>query len=762
MGMFFWVRWIVRNRWLVIFMIVLISALSALSLRRAVIATSFQRMLLGESPAYASYQARAEVFGGDELLVVSYADPEPLAAESVARLERAVSRLSEVDEIGSIRSLLDPIQIAEVDGVLHLDPYADLATASPDRRAALTAALEGDDTVRGLLRSDDRQHSALIVTLRPEAGRPSESGPLVMTETIRILEEEGFTALRRAGFLATVAGVLEETSRNLTRLFPLAFVAVVCSVYALFRRLLPVLVAATVSGLAVLWTMGFAVQLDPEVNIFSTVVPAVILVVAISDTIHLWSAYLIELSDGHSKAEAIERSAVDVGRACLLTSVTTFLGFISLTLIPTPLYRQVGLILGVGVGVALLITVTLMPALMSLLETPSPATSITRDRWSGWLAQVTSRWSWTIIGGFGIFTVIMMGGISQMRVDTDLMGRMSSDSALRLEETFIREHFSGNNLMEIFVDAPEGITADGMLSSVASFQDWLKAQPLVDTVYSAADLAGGVHRALTGADGMPESGEASAQYLLLVEMGDPDALGALVNFERTTLRLLARLNTGEFRSSHDLAQDVAEEAKARIHGAAEVEVTGLSVLFGGFLDELINGQRMGLLFSLLTIAAMMIIGLRSLRNGVVSMLPNLLPLLAVGGIASLIWEKVDSDLALVAMIAIGIGVDDTIHFLMRLRTEATRGSVQQAIQRTFRFAGRGILFTTIILTLGFGPMVLSDYFSIWLIGIFLPGALVVALLADLLLVPALASVGVFQFAASPESAQSMPSQRPPQ
>ena len=124
-------------------------------------------------------------------------------------------------------------------------------------------------------------------------------------------------------------------------------------------------------------------------------------------------------------------------------------------------------------------------------------------------------------------------------------------------------------------------------------------------------------------------------------------------------------------------------------------------------------------------------------------------MIAVGGTAGLLWDKVDSDTLIPAMIAIGIGVDDTIHFMVRLRLEASRAPLPDAIRQTFRFAGRGILFTTIILVLGFLPLALSDYFSIWVMGTFIPAALVVALVTDLLLVPAMATRGLFRFKRAP-------------
>ena len=155
---------------------------------------------------------------------------------------------------------------------------------------------------------------------------------------------------------------------------------------------------------------------------------------------------------------------------------------------------------------------------------------------------------------------------------------------------------------------------------------------------------------------------------------------------------------------------------------------------------------------------MMAIGLRSVRIGLLSMIPNALPLLVLGGVLGLSYDEVDSDALFLAMLAIGVGVDDTIHFLMRYRIESERSTdPNHALERTFEFAGRAIVMTTITLALGFAPFALSDYFSIWILGVYLPLTLVVALLADLFLIPAMAQVGLIRFrspTASPKDGRS--------
>jgi predicted RND superfamily exporter protein len=177
-------------------------------------------------------------------------------------------------------------------------------------------------------------------------------------------------------------------------------------------------------------------------------------------------------------------------------------------------------------------------------------------------------------------------------------------------------------------------------------------------------------------------------------------------------------------------------------------------LLGGWLDEIIAGQRNGVLASAGVIALMMVVGLRSLRVGLWSMLPNLLPLVVLFGGLALVWDPVDSDTLIVAMMALGIGVDDTVHFLMRYRLEAARSAdTEVALARTFAFAGRAIVTTTVILGLGFLPLVAADYVPLSLVGLLLPTALVLALVADLLLVPALVRLGWMRFEPAPSAAE---------
>jgi predicted RND superfamily exporter protein len=264
-------------------------------------------------------------------------------------------------------------------------------------------------------------------------------------------------------------------------------------------------------------------------------------------------------------------------------------------------------------------------------------------------------------------------------------------------------------------------------------------------VISILDVIAVMHRALPGMEGRIPA-EKYKVYIGLLKQAAGKDLARAVDLEGGTLRLAVRLNTDGLVETHETGLAVEALSDKFIKDSAQVEVTGISYLVGYWIQTVVEMQRNGLGLSFALIAVMMIIGLGSLRVGIGSMLPNILPLLAIGGFLGLAWDQVDSDTFVVGMLAIGIGVDDTIHFLMRYKIEARRTSDRAlALERTFSFAGRAIVMTTVILVIGFLPYALSDYYSINMLGTLLPAVLIIALAADLMTVPALVRLGWIDF-----------------
>ncbi len=759
-----WFRLVLRHRKKVLGIVLLITVgCAAFTVQRAIIATSLAKMFMGENPEFQRYMKLAAEFGSDEVLVFAFPQDDPLAVDRVDALTEAAERILEMDDIARVDSIYTAQEIRTGAGMLKVRRYGRAARDEPDKRSELLAAITSDEHISGTLISPDGRHIALIVQLTPVDDRPAERGPQIIGGIRQILLDTGIPAksLHKAGLPAIVFEVIEESRKSLSLRFPIVAFVLVLVVFLIFRGLLPVAVTMGVSLLAVVWTTAFSVLIDPHISVALAMVPAVVLIVGFSDVIHLYSAYLLELADGAEQQDAIVNSSADVGRACLYTSLTTFVGFMGLSLVPTPMFRQMGMVLGFGVGVALLIAVTAMPVVLSML--PPPLKSGTRwgegsrlytllDRVLGGLARISSARPWLIAGGWAVWLLVCGYGISVLNVETDLEARMGKDSVVQRDKAYFDAHFSGNAMLELYLhtDKDGGVLEPDAMRRMAAFSDAVLARPDVDAVGSLIDLMRRIHRTLGEADKgeLPDTRNAFAQYLLLFEMGGGSDLEPLVDFPRRSLRMNVRLNTGGFREAAIIGDEIKLLAKTHLGGpggdgtSVRLEVTGLAYLMGTWLDEILAGQRNGILLSGFVVMLMMMFVAGSARVGVWSMLPNVLPLLTLGGYVGLMWPKVDSDTLAVALLAIGIGVDDTIHFVSRYRVEVARGlSDRDAIRRTFIYAGRAIVMTTVILVLGFLPHATSDYFSTEIMGTLLPMALVVALLADLTLVPALVKLG---------------------
>ena len=755
------ISFIIHRRWIILGLVLSLTLAAGAVLPLGQVGSSIGGLILGEHPDYPRYIKQAKDFGNDDVIVVAVDDPAFLTEAGQARLGRATQALGKLPYIQQVRSVLDVQRVHGDDQGLDVRSYADLAREPGANLEQLRARLAADPFARGGFVSRDGRHTAVVVEMDTDRGRPAEGLPGLVKQIRAAFAAAGYAqqSVHVVGLSANVAAVMEAAYFNLKRLFPLVLLVLLVTVWIMFRRLWPVAITGVVALVAVTWTMAFAIMLDRTISIFTAIVPPVVLIVAFSDVVHLCSAYLLELGQGKSKREAILATGAEVGAACLFTSVTTFVGFISLSFVPTPASRQLGLVLGFGTATALLLALLLTPILMSLFPQPrawragrSGVVQAALDRLLQGICSFTTTRPVLVVLAFGALLVLVGLGLSRLTIESDFARRMDHEHRLSQDTRYFKQHFTGTNSFHLSIKVPAGRTLlePKLFARVAQLQADLQRLPEVDRVSSLVDLMQTLHGALNpGAppgQRIPATRQALAQYLLLFEMSGGSDLDRLVAFSRRSMLLRVYLNSEEFRRNGEVGERVRAMASRALGAHAQVEVSGLAYLIGGFFNVILTEQKRALLGVFVLIAVVMCIGLRSLRVGLVSMLPNLLPLMVLGGYLGLCWDYVDSDILTVAMIGIGIGVDDTIHFLMRYRIESRRQpDPARALRRTFTYSGRGIVITTVILVLGFSPFALSDYLSIYILGSLLPMTLVVALLADLLLVPALAQLKVISF-----------------
>ena len=326
---------------------------------------------------------------------------------------------------------------------------------------------------------------------------------------------------------------------------------------------------------------------------------------------------------------------------------------------------------------------------------------------------------------------------------------------------YFLKHFTGTNHLDIFIEVPEvdGLLDPEVISRISAYQNKLMEIPEVDRALSVVDIIKTVHTSFhpyeKGGSDLPESRQAIEDYLLLLDLSDEVDVDSMMDSQRRTMRLSLHINNGGLIETHAIGEK-ALAASEMLGDKVSVEIMSIQYLLGkGFDEIIITGQKNGLIFAFVTILIMMAIALRSIKAGAWSMIPNLIPLLVLGGYIGWFWRIADSDVIIVLMAAIGIAVDDTIHFLMRYRYELGRtNDSKTAFDETFHYSGRAIIITTVILAAGFAPFGISDYFTTRMFGRLLPMCLFVALAADILLIPALVKLGLFNIPPKSKSIKS--------
>ena len=752
------IEFLLRYRYAMLAVLLLVTAGFAATLPRAIIATNFAELFFSADEEFDRYLERTAEMTNDHMMLIGIETEHPLALETLDKLQLAVPRIESLPEVRQVASVLSAGKLLDEDDELHVYRYVEEVQANPERQHEVMAALLDNPLWSGVVVSKEGRHLSLLVELHADNDRQAEAERDFLDAVRGILTDAGFDeqGLYYGGSSPVMAEMFNQVYRNLTRIFPVVAFGLFLIGFIMFRKLWPVIITLTVAFLAVVWTSGFSLLIDPEVNLFLSVVPVIILVISFADVIHLCSAYMLELSTGKSKREAILASGADVGAACLFTSLTTFVGFTALAFVPSPVMQQFGMVLGFGVGATLLIAITLVPIIFSFMQTPPPQPRVTSGK--DWITQMllgsekfAVRRPWVVVG-ISIAVVILSGmGMKNLVIDASMLERFSSNNMIRQGADFFEEHFAGTSTMSVFLDSVDDadMLDPDRFAAMAAFQAKLAESPHVDQIVSFVDLMEQTHLEMREPDDtsrLPQTRAEMAGYLMLYELAGEGNIDQLLTNDRRTMQMVIRTSESTFRQAYAMGQDI-RIAGAEVFGdSVRIEPGGLLYFLGRWLDELVDGQKRGLLFSILTITLMMIIGLRSLRVGLASMLPNLLPLIVLGGVLGFVWDTADSDTLIVAMIAIGIGVDDTIHFLMRYRIEAQRTRDQAvAIQDTFHFAGRAIMITSIILVVGFVPLMMSDYRSFILLGSLLPMTLVVALLANIFVVPALIKLGLMRF-----------------
>jgi uncharacterized protein len=538
----------------------------------------------------------------------------------------------------------------------------------------------------------------------------------------------------------------ESAEYDAGRLVPAMFIAVLLLITAFLRSVTATVVTTFVILTGILITVGFTGWLGFQLNQVNISAPIIILTLAVSDCVHILVHYLRDLRKGMDKPAAMEHALRINLVPVFLTSITTAIGFFSLNTSDSPPFRELGTVVGFGVIGVMVLTLCLLPTLMMALplrirpRPENPGLSLKG------LADVILRYQrlafWGSIGA----ALLCFAFIGRNDLNDDTVEYFHEEMPIRQAFDFVQANLTGVDSIAYSLDAggPEGVYDPSYLHKVESFANWLRTQPEVSYVASFTDVIKRLNRNMNGDDPayyrIPEDRELAAQYVLLYELSLPPGLDLAnqVTFDKSATKLTVQVQNvkaKEIIAIEDRAQAwlAANAPELRTHG------TGLSLMFAHIGQNNIKSMMRGSVIALLLISLTLIITLRSVKFGLLSLLPNAFPAAMAFGIWGMTVARVNLAVAAVFSITLGIVVDNTIHFFskyLHARREL-KLSTEDAIRYAFSTVGSALLVTTSALVIGFFILAQSNFDVNSSMGLMTAMTILLALVFDLLFLPGL-------------------------
>jgi len=519
--------------------------------------------------------------------------------------------------------------------------------------------------------------------------------------------------------------------------------------FVLYRSVAGLVLPIIIVWLTVLFTVA-AVQITGGFfEILSSTIAPILLCVGIADSIHMISKYDDGIRHGLSKKTAIKEMLVTLGSATLLTSITTAIGFATLFSSNVTPMKRFGIYTAAGVLLAYLITILLLPSSLTIFPVKEVLKSGKTKIYS-WIelklrqldAYNKKCYKSIVIIGFIVTSFVSLGAFN-MTINSRVFDDIGRDTQVIKDSNYLSDKLTPPFPMEFVIDTgtPGGIKEPKLLHKIEEFEQHLLNYAPVKRVTSVNTILKKLHANMVetapNSNELPWSKSLIAQYLLLLEFNDAAALDNYIDFDYQKTRVSVRMVDNGSKTTNAIRADLKEYIQ-KYFSNVEVTITGTTILVADLTDNIVYSLTASILLAFLGISVIMALLFKNIKLVVISLVPNIMPLLFVAGVMGYLNIYIKPSTAVIFTIAFGIAVDDSIHYLARYRVESKRGaSMREALQISTLKTGKAIIITSLILITGFGTLTLSQFTSTMLMGSLICLTIFIALLADLHFLPAL-------------------------
>ncbi len=681
------------------------------------------------------------IFGGSEMILLMLNSEDVVNVATLKRLESLAADLSTLEGLDRVISPFNAQEISIEDGMMSMTPFFE---ETPDNQAGFEALKKRitSNSMTNRFFSEDFSLVSLVLIKNTET-------PDIIIDEIKevIAANPGKEETLLGGMPFIRHSISGNILNDLIVLLPIALFLMVFMLYFSFREWKGVFMPFLIVLMSIILSFGLMAFFGWKISLFSILMPIMIIAIANDYGIHLIAHYqeLAEAEEPLSMKEICKQIYTDLKKPILITGVTTIggiLGLLSHTMMPA---AELGVLTAIGIGFALVLSLWFLPAMLSFFKLKDKGSVKSKKKNTVLDQGLVRMGNWvtghpkTIIASAIVVTVIGVVGVFFLKVDTNVESYFSAKSEVGRSTKLINEKFGGSQFISLLFSGD--VLAPEVMKRMEFYEKEIMKDPAVGLVSSPVSLVKELSKGFyePKEEGYNEIPVTSEEIYQLIEMfslgGNEDDISQFLDYNYENARILISLKDGSnsankrvLKNLNALTKDDPNVRYAAGAGLTEIELA----------DIVVKGQIKSLIFALAVVFIILSFVLRSPKAGLLSGLPITIAIVVLFGLMGIFGIALDIATALLSSIMIGVGVDYTIHFLWRFKTERSRGhNHRKAVRITLSTTGRGIIINALSVIVGFMPLILSNFTPLKYFGALIVISITTCLISSLFLVPAI-------------------------
>ena len=746
-----WLNAIIRHPWITIMLMLVLGISAAIGGKNLYFRGDYKVFFEKEFPQLVAFEEMQRLFNKNDNVSIIVVPKQGTVFEPqmMAQIKELTDEAwqtpfsSRVDSITNYQHTW-----AEEDDLIVEDLILELDMIDADTLERAQQVSTTEPNLVNRLVSEDGRVAVVNITVQLPDQDNNTLEVIEVTEFAKQLSQQFSEKYQSADFYHTGVILMNysfatEGQKDMATLIPLMFLAIIVMLAILLRSVLGMLATLVVIILTIVATMGAGGWLGYFLSTGTINVPIVVMTLAVADCVHLVASMQFAMRQGKNREEAVA-FAMDLNlMPIFITSATTAIGFLTLMLSESPVLADFGELCAIGVMIAFALSVTILPALLRVLPMKvavSPEHHGGMEKFGDWVVKHHKVL-------LPVTAVIMLGFtalVPQNQLNDEATKYFDTSTSFRQSVDKQEELISGMSSINwaLYSNESNGISNPEFLQVVEDFSNWLRSQPEVDHVSTISDTIKRLNKSMNGDNPefyqLPGERELTAQYLLMYEMSLPYGLDLnnQLNIDKSSTQVVSTLKNLGSKEYVALEERALQWFAQR---APDYRLAGSSptLMFSHIGETNMESMIISMVAAMFLISALLVFALRSLRLGIISLLPNILPASVGFGVWALISGEINLGLSIVVSMTLGIIVDDTVHFLSKYQRARLDGrDTEAAIRYAFSSVGRALVITTLVLCVGFSLLALSAFRMNADMGTATALIIFIALLVDFLFLPA--------------------------